>query len=212
MEPHGDEPLIDDGERLGFAPVLVLVHGRGSTPESMLELIPRLGCKGWTYLAPAAAGGVWYPYNFMTVRSQNEPGISSGLDVFSALMTRIMRAGVPPGKIVWLGFSQGACLVAAFLARHPRRYGAGIMFSGGLIGPPGTIAEFPGSLKGTPVFLGGGAEDPHVPRSRVEESAALFTKMGAQATCRIYPGGDHHIRDDEIAIAQGLMKGVESGR
>jgi predicted esterase len=49
-----------------------------------------------------------------------------------------------------------------------------------------------------------------VPRSRVEESAAIFTKMGAQATARIYPGIGHVIIDDEIAVAQDVMKEVET--
>lgn len=210
MDPHGDEPTVDQGEPLGKAPVLIMVHGRGASPQSILDLVPRLGRSGWTYLAPTAAGRVWYPYSFMADRTQNEPGLSSGLDVLRALLQRVMRAGVPPARVVLLGFSQGACLVAEFALQNPRRYGGIIVLSGGLIGPPGSIAETQGSFKGTPVFLGCSDVDPHVPRSRVDESARIFTKMGAITTCRIYPDLGHIVVDDEIAFAQAVMQEVET--
>jgi predicted esterase len=209
MEPHGDEPVVEEGAALGTAPVLILVHGRGAAPPNILELVPRLGRSGWTYLAPTAAGRTWYPYSFMAEQAQNEPGLSSAIDVLKRLLDRVMLAGVRPSQIVLLGFSQGACLTAEFAARHPRRYGGVIIFSGGLMGAPGSVAPHPGSFKGTPVFIGCSDVDSHVPRTRVEESAAIFTQMGAITTCRIYPGMGHVVNDDEIAFAQQVLKDVD---
>lgn len=210
MEPHGDEPVVEEGAPLGKGPVLIMVHGRGAAPPNILELVPRLGRPGWTYLAPTAAGRSWYPYSFMANPSQNEPGLSSALEMLKDLLQRVMRAGVPPSRVVLLGFSQGACLTAEFALQNPRRYGGVLVFSGGLIGPPGTISDAPGSFKGTPVFFGCSDVDSHVPRTRVDESAAIFTKMGAVTTCRIYPGIGHVIVDDEITVAQEMMKEVET--
>ncbi len=209
MEPHGDEPLVHEGEPLGKAPVLIMIHGRGAGPQNILDLVPRLGREGWTYLAPTAANHTWYPYSFMAAQAQNEPGLSSALDMLARLLERVMKAGVPPSKVVLLGFSQGACLTSEFAARHARRYGGVIVFSGGLIGAPGSVDVHPGSFKGTPVFFGCSDVDAHVPRFRVDESAAIFTKMGAATTCRIYPGMGHLISDDEIACAQEILKGVD---
>jgi predicted esterase len=209
MHPHGEEPVEAQGEGLGKAPVLIMVHGRGAAPPNILELVPRLGRSGWTYLAPTAAGRTWYPYSFMADRSQNEPGLSSGLDVLAKIFERVMRSGVPPSKIALLGFSQGACLAAEFAAQNPRRYGGVLIMSGGLIGPPGSLGQYSGSFHETPVFLGCSDVDPHVPRSRVEESAAVFTAMGAAATCRIYPGMGHVVNDDEIAFAQRVMADID---
>ncbi len=211
MEPHGHEPLVSQGAPLGTAPVLVMVHGRGAAPPNILELVPRLGRDGWTYLAPTAAGRTWYPFSFMAERAQNEPGISSGLAVLDQILTTIRSAGVPSERIVLLGFSQGACLTAEFAARHPQRYGGVLVFSGGLIGPAGTLDGYEGDFKGTPVFLGCGDVDAHVPRTRVEESAAIFTAMGAATTCRIYPRVGHLISDDEIAFGRDVMANVERG-
>ena len=52
------------------------------------------------------------------------------------------------------------------------------------------------------MFLGCSDVDAHVPRERVDESAAVFGRMDAQVTRRIYPGMGHLVNDDEIAFAR----------
>jgi predicted esterase len=51
-----------------------------------------------------------------------------------------------------------------------------------------------------------------VPESRVNESAAIFSRMGADVTKRIYPGMGHLVNDDEIAFAQGIVDAASGGR
>ena len=115
---------------------------------------PRLERPNLTYLAPAAANRTWYPHSFMAEIAGNEPGLSSGLAVLDSLVDRIQAAGIPRSRIVLLGFSQGACLAAEFAVRHASRFGGVVVFSGGVIGPPGTRWDYPGRFDGTPVFLG----------------------------------------------------------
>jgi predicted esterase len=110
-----------------------------------------------------------------------------------------------------LGFSQGACLASEYAARNATRYGGVIVLSGGLIGPPGTPRNYPGSFDGTPVFLGCSDIDPHIPKDRVEESAAVFERMGAEVTARLYPGMGHDVSDDEIAVTRNIMDRVLQG-
>jgi predicted esterase len=165
-----------------------------------------------TYLAPAAADRTWYPYSFMAETASNEPGLSSALNVLTMLVARIEGAGVPRSRIVLLGFSQGACLTAEFAVRHASRLGGVVIFSGGLIGPPGTTWDYPGHFDGTPVFLGCSDHDSHVPESRVAESADVLARMGAAVTKRIYPAMGHLVNDDEIAVAQGILDAASGGR
>ena len=47
--------------------------------------------------------------------------------------------------------------------------------------------------------------DPHVPKTRVDESAAVFTRLGAVVTKRIYPGMGHTINQDEIDFVKTMM-------
>ena len=111
---------------------------------------------------------------------QNEPWLSSALDVLRQLVDRChARAASARDRIVLLGFSQGACLTAEFAVRHPARYGGLIVFSGGLVGPPGTTwSERRRASSGTPVFLGCSDVDAHIPKARVDESAVVFDADG----------------------------------
>ena len=86
-----------------------------------------------------------------------------------------------------------------------------MLFTGGLIGPAGTAWKYPGSFEGTPIFQGSSDPDPHVPPSRVEESAAIFAAMGAAVTTRIYPGMGHTVNEDEIAHARVILDDVWAG-
>jgi phospholipase/carboxylesterase len=113
--------------------------------------------------------------------------------------------GIPLRRIVLLGFSQGACLAGEFASRHRQRYGGLAMLSGGLIGPPGSVWDHPGSLAGTPAFLGCSDRDAHIPRGRVDESARALEGMGAVVTERIYPGMGHQVNDDETAFVQTML-------
>lgn len=193
---------------------MIMVHGRNAPPESILDLASHFDRPEFTYLAPTAAGYTWYPYSFMVETARNEPYLSSALDVLERLVTDLVEQGVQKRHIVMLGFSQGACLTGEFGVRHADRYGGLLLYSGGLIGPPGTVWDETGSFAGTPVFLGCSDVDPHIPKQRVDESAAVFERMNADVTKRIYPGMGHLINDDEIAFARALMDRIleETGR
>ena len=209
MKPHDGEPLVAAGTPLGKSPaVMIMVHGRNAAPRNILDLAPRFERPDFTYLAPAAAGGTWYPFSFMVEKAKNEPGLSSGLWVLEHLVEEVVRQGIRSDQVMLLGFSQGACLTGEFAVRHAVRYGGVILYSGGLIGSPGTTWEYPGSFNGTPVFLGCSDVDAHVPQPRVDESAAVFARMGASVTERIYSGMGHLVNEDEIAFTRALMNEV----
>ena len=211
MAPHEGQPVAEAGAPLGQAPaVAIMVHGRNAAPANILDLAARFERPNVTYLAPAAAGRTWYPSSFMADLESNEPGISSGLEVLSALVARVERAGIPRSRIVVAGFSQGACLTAEFAIRHASRFGGVLVFTGGAIGPRGTTWNYPGDLAGTPVFIGCSDRDLHVPEVRARETAEVFGRLGADVTLRIYPGMAHVVNDDEIAFAQGVLDAVSS--
>ncbi|MCI0397600.1 MAG: alpha/beta hydrolase [Chloroflexi bacterium] len=207
--PHQNQPVVAAGKPLAQArAAVILVHGRGATAESILELAEELYHPDVAYLAPQAAGNTWYPYSFLSPIPQNEPGISSGLAALAALLERVVVAGIPYERIVLGGFSQGACLATEFVARNARRYGGVLDYSGGLIGPPGTPRDYQGSLAGTPVFLGCSDVDPHIPKERVQETADVLTRLGGQVTMRLYPGMGHMINQEEVEAGRRIVEGV----
>jgi predicted esterase len=207
--PHQGQPVLAAGRPLDEAKAaMVLVHGRGATAQSILELGAVLDQPGFAYLAPQASGNTWYPYSFLAPVAQNEPGITSGLQAVAAAVATIESAGIPAEKIIIGGFSQGACLASEFVARHARRYGGLLAFSGGLIGPPGTARDYEGSLAGTPVFIGCSDVDPHIPLVRVTETADALAGLGAAVNKKIYPGMGHTINQDEIDQAMQIVQHV----
>ncbi len=207
--PHQGQPLLVAGRPLAEAKAaMVLVHGRGATAQSILELGAVLDHPNLAYLAPQARGNTWYPYSFLAPITQNEPGITSGLQAVVEAVAAIEAAGIQAEKIIIGGFSQGACLASEFVARHPRRYGGLLAFSGGLIGPPGMARDYEGSLDGTPVFIGCSDVDPHIPLERVTETADTLVELGASVNKKIYRGMGHTINQDEIDQALQIVRQV----
>ena len=207
--PHQGGPVLTGGAPLASARgALILTHGRGASAESILSLAPLLGAGDLAWFAPQASGNTWYPLSFLSPIARNEPGISSGIRVLHDLVAYIETAGIPAERIALAGFSQGACLTLEFAARHARRYGALIGFSGGLIGPDGTPRDYAGSLAGTPVFLGCSDVDSHIPLARVHESSEVLTRLGGVVDERIYPGMGHLVNDDEVSAAKTLLQAI----
>lgn len=207
--PHQAQPVLTTGKRIENAKAaMVMIHGRGATAESILSLADELAHPDFAYLAPQAAGNTWYPQRFLAPIASNEPYLSSGLAVISDVLDRLSEAGIPPGRTILLGFSQGACLALEFAARHARRYGGVVGLSGGLIGPDGTPRDYPGSLAGTPVFLGCSDIDFHVPKERVIHTEEVLRGLGAEVTARLYPNMGHTINQDELDAVTDLMVSI----
>lgn len=186
---------------------VILVHGRGADAADILTIADELRLDDVAYVAPQGGGRSWYPYSFLSPISDNEPALSSALRVLSRLIEGLQRDGVDTERIALLGFSQGACLSLEYAARYARRYAGVVGLSGGLIGPPGMARNDAGSLDGTPVFLGCSDVDPHIPLSRVEETAAVLQSLGGTVDERIYPGMGHTISADELFAVRRLFEG-----
>ncbi len=203
---HQGQPVLAAGEPLNRAPAaMILLHGRGASAEDILTLVPEIDQPGFAYLAPQAANGTWYPHPFMSPLESNEPWLSSALQAVADALARVAAAGIPPERTLLLGFSQGACLALEFAARRARRYGGVAGLTGGLIGPDDAPRDYTGSLAGTPVFLGCSDADGHIPKVRVELTAQVLERLGAQVTTRLYPRMGHTINRDEIAFVRGMM-------
>ena len=204
--PHQDQPLVTVGPPVDEADVaLVLVHGRGATAQSIVTSMQRLGRDGVAMLAPQAARNTWYPHSFLEPVERNEPGRSSGLQAVGDAVATVTDAGIPAEKVVVLGFSQGACLASEFVARNPRRYGGVVAFSGGLIGETVDPDDYEGDLAGTPAFLGCSDVDPHIPVERVDVTATVFERLGAEVEKRIYEGMGHGVNEDELSYVAGMV-------
>jgi phospholipase/carboxylesterase len=209
---HLTNAVSTAGRPLGLASTaMIMLHGRGATAADILTIAQALERPQVAYLAPQADGNAWYPYGFMAPIEQNEPWLTSALATVDRLVETVVESGIGADRLALLGFSQGGCLALEYAARHPRRYGALIALSGGLIGPEGQSLDHPGSLEGTPVFLGCSDVDPHIPARRVLESAQALEAQDAKVGVKLYRGMGHEVNEDELERVRALIDSIPGG-
>jgi phospholipase/carboxylesterase len=199
--PHAGQPILTAGAPKAAAEAaLVLLHGRGARPGTVLDLADELGRSGVAHIAPEAYHNTWYPHAATDERGLNQPHLDSALRAVHDAIDLAHDAGVPGGKVVVLGFSQGACLAAEYVYRNPRRYGGLAALSGCLMGPENTTVpdDEERGLDGTPALFGCDEDDPHIPASRVRESADAYRECGSDVTTRLYEGLGHQVNEDEM--------------
>lgn len=205
---HQNQPLTRAGVNLKSADkALILLHGRGASPNDVLPLAGELGASDYAVLAPQAKGNQWYPNRFIAPKAHNEPDLSSALEMLSSLVKNVNDNGIPNESIVFAGFSQGACLASEFVAQNPSKYGGLGVFSGGLIGlgPTVNASLYNGNLEETPVFMGCSDIDAHIPLERFEKSGQILSALGADVTLKVYAGMGHTIIYDEIEEAKKVL-------
>lgn len=193
---------ISNGTSLDSAArALIMLHGRGATASSILKLATHFKLENTALLAPEATNNSWYPFSFMAPETENQPALGSALEILAQLTDQVNRAGIKSENIFFLGFSQGACLALEYTARHAKRYGGIVAFTGGLIGEELDLHKYRGNFERTPILLTTGDPDPHVPLSRVQETVDLLKDLNADVNLKVYEGRPHTIEYDEILLA-----------
>jgi phospholipase/carboxylesterase len=177
---------------------IILLHGRGATAESILSLADYLELSDFSIFAPQAAQRTWYPYGFMTSDEGNLSALNSSLQQVSLLFQFLIENGKAPEQIYVMGFSQGACLSLEFAARNVQKLGGVVAFTGGLIGEKLEEKKYSGDFQGTPILLSSSAHDMHVPAQRINDSAQLLQKMGAEVSLKFFEDELHTIRPEEL--------------
>lgn len=201
-----EKNIITAGKPLHEAEkALIMVHGRGANAQDILGLASHLNVSEYALLAPEATNNTWYPYSFLAKPEQNEPWLSSALDLLKETVDEITRQGISPENIYFIGFSQGACLTLEFVARNAQKFGGVAAFTGGLIGDKIYEENYSGDFNGTPIFIGTGNADPHVPVERVKETVAILKKMNAEVRLQIHEGRPHTITQNEIDEANRVV-------
>jgi phospholipase/carboxylesterase len=199
MKTHTLSDTLRFGPPLASAErAVILLHGRGSSPEDIAGLSRVLPSDSVSFLAPAAENGTWYPERFFVPLDRNEPWLSDAIGVIDSLVEEARAAGIASERIGLIGFSQGGCLALEYAFRHPHRYAFIAGLSGALIGPLETPRKKV-DLQSTPVLVACAERDPHIPLEHVEQTARFMTQFGAQVTKQIFPGGAHTVFPDEIA-------------
>ncbi|WP_419870429.1 alpha/beta hydrolase [Chryseobacterium sp. CT-SW4] len=184
---------------------LIMIHGRGGSAEDILSLSRHFNVKDYALLAPQATNHTWYPYSFIAPVDQNEPWLSSALEIVGQTVKKALDEGISPENIYFFGFSQGACLTMEYISRNAKRYGGAVAIIGGVIGEKINRENYKGDFAGTPVFLGTSNPDFHVPVERVYATANILREMNAEVTEKVYENFGHSINQEEIEWANSIV-------
>ena len=170
------------------APLVVLLHGRGSAESEIVSLAEHLPA-GPSYVAPRAPTAEGGGYAWFANRGIGRPveeSLRETMDWFREWLDGVAPAG---GPVVLVGFSGGAAFAGGLLLDDPQRYaGAAILY--GTVPFDAGVPTTPGRLAGVPVFVAQGDADTVIPRELLDRTwAYVHRDSGATATGHRDPGG-----------------------
>lgn len=200
-----DDPVVATaGSTDPGAPLVVLLHGRGSHEREILSLASRLpvGPAYAAVRAPIAEGGGFAWFANRGIGRPLAESLAATTAWFRAWLDQVAPAGRP---VVLIGFSGGAAFAGALLLQEPSRFaGVGILY--GTLPFEAGIPMKPAWLTGVPVFVAQGEQDGVIPRELLDRTWSYFLgDSGAPAYARRDPGG-HGITVPTLAELGGWIQ------
>lgn len=180
--------VLTHGPSHADAPIVVLLHGRGTDEHAIGDLAGVLPA-GARYLAvrapvPTAGGNAWYERT--GVGRPDPASLAESMRWFGSWLDTVAPAGRP---VVLVGFSGGAVFAGAMVLSDPQRFAGAALLYGSLPFFAGIPVE-PERLTGLPVFLAQGENDTLVPRELLDATWSYLTRQSGAATrAHLSPGG-----------------------
>lgn len=194
------------------APLIVLLHGRGSDrydllglrrglPEEAILVTPQAPFPG----APWGYGPGWAWYRFIGEDRPEPESFEDSQTQLAEFIEELPRhLPVSPGLLALGGFSQGGTMSLAAALRRPGEIPCVLNFSGFLASHP-SVRVTPETVRGIRIFWGHGTEDPAIPFAMAEKGRAALMAVGADLTAPDYRIG-HWIDPDELRAANDWLR------
>lgn len=189
----------------GPAPAVVLLHGRGSNEQDLLQLArefpDHLHVVSLRAPDPLQGGYTWYELDLSAGGLQQSQPHTAQFERSRELVRESIDAavdeyGLDPDRIGLLGFSQGAITSLSLLVENPDDYAWVVALHGYLADEHAGLE--PEGIAGKPVFVGAGSMDRIIPSTRAEQAAARLEGLGADVTAKVYDA-PHGVGPDELA-------------
>ncbi len=188
------------------APLVVLLHGRGSNETDIVGLADHLpaGAAYAAVRAPIAEGG---GYAWFANRGIGRPLADSLASTMHWFRTWLDGEADNGRRVVLVGFSGGAAFAGGLLLDEPNRYaGAAILF--GTLPFDAGVPTTPGRLDGATVLVVHGDRDTVIPRDLLDRTwAYLVTDAGSTTTAVRDPGG-HGLGATALADLQAWLTSI----
>ena len=181
---------------------VIWLHGLGADGNDFVPVVPELELGDWgpvRFIFPHApvrpvtinngmAMRAWYDiYLPDLVRREDDAGLRESQRTVEALIAHENSRGIPTGRIVLAGFSQGCAMALQTGLRHPEKLAGIIGLSGYLPLAAKAADERHGANNRTPIFLAHGTMDPVVDFERARATLEALEKMGYDVRFKTYP-------------------------
>jgi phospholipase/carboxylesterase len=185
-------------------PCLLLLHGTGGDEDSLLPL-GRAIAPGAALLSPL---GKVLEQGMARFFRRSAEGVFDQKDLEARtkdLAEFVERArisyGIPTGKLVAAGFSNGANIASSLLLRFPETLVGAVLMRGMVPFVPKKAVE----LNRKPVLLLSGVEDPIVGTDEVAELANILRTANAEMTLHWEKAG-HTLSQGDVVMAADWMR------
>ena len=205
MSGYTRPTVLQLGSQDTDAPLVVLLHGRGSNERDIIGLADLLPI-GPAYAAVRAPIGEGGGYAWFANRGIGRP-VAQSLAETIAWFRSWLDPIAPPGRPVLLvGFSGGATFAGGLVLDDPTRFAglatlyAGLPFDAGVPTTPGRLAD-------VAVFVVQGDTDSVIPVDlQTRAWQYLHGESGARVTSRRSPGGHAITHADVDALADWITE------
>jgi phospholipase/carboxylesterase len=201
---------------------VVWMHGLGADGHDFEPIVPELG------LPPAPAVRFVFPHAPMRpvtinqgyvmrawydirldggARREDEEGVRESQRAIEALVARERQRGIPAGRIVLAGFSQGGAMALHTGLRYPERLAGILALSCALPLADRLAAEASPANRDVPICMAHGTHDDMIPIARAQSARDTLIGLGYRVEWKEYPM-PHSVCPEEIADINRWLQAV----
>jgi len=204
---------------------VIWMHGLGADGNDFVPIVNELDLSGAPAVrfvfphAPMRAVTInngyvmraWYDVSFADLagntRRADESGVRESQAQIEALVAREDARGIPAGRVILAGFSQGGAIALQTGLRHAEKL-AGIMALSTYLPLAETLpAEASAANRQTPIFMAHGTFDPVVPYAMGAGSMTYLTGLGYRIEWHEYTM-QHSVCPEEIEDVAAWLRNV----
>lgn len=217
-----DSVIIETGASPAHA--VIWLHGLGADGHDFEPIVPQLQAatrRAVRFVFPHAPvrpvtinNGMrmraWYDILGLQIdRNQDRAGIQSALKAVDRILDDQIESGIPAGRIVLAGFSQGGAIaLRCGLARRQPLAGV-VALSCYLLDAPQMADWSASESAGVPIFMGHGSQDPVVPVGLGKAAADTLDAAGYPVHWQTWMM-PHSVCPDEIGALDRWLEAVWS--
>jgi predicted esterase/catechol 2,3-dioxygenase-like lactoylglutathione lyase family enzyme len=184
--------------RLRKPPLLVMLHGMGASEADFLKMVQGYDDRFLiiSFSSPfhqSAGGSAWFNMERIGGTSfvNSVQAEFSRKEILKCVSEAVRAFQVDPGQVYWMGFSQGAVIALSVLLTAPEQAAGVVAITGQILPETRAMMASAERLKGKPILLLHGLQDPVYPISVGRAASVLLASLPIALEYHIIAGMEH---------------------